>query len=309
MGASVGAGVEVGVAVRVGVDVIVGAGVAVGMDVALGTGVGDGVDVGSNVAVAMGVDVEVGAGAGVATGVRVGVGIAVGNGLGVGCGDAVAAAGTGVSAAGDAACSPPQPARAVRAVRYSSSTAEATPVLIRLPRNEFMAPFSALGTVWSMPRPVYLPGVRLTSPLPVAVPCPLGAPMAKTTRPGERAQATVRRTGGYYSLEATLLPSVVHSWQTGSVFYPGLRPVNGRPVVRTGISGSKGLFSRCHEVVVVGGLFLLNPSPVGLLQHGIGDVEGALGKILRILDEAFRHAGDKPVHGFCCIVVTEFFPG
>ena len=82
-----------------------------------------------------------------------------------------------------------------------------------------------------------------------------------------------------------------------------------RPVLRTGISGSKGLFSRCHEVVGVGGLFLLNPSPVGFLQHGISDVEGALGKILRILDEAFRHAGDKPVHGFCCIVVTEFFPG
>ena len=51
--------------------------------------------------------------------------------------------------------------------------------------------------------------------------CPMGAPMAKNTRPGERAWATVRRTGGDYPWEVTLLPLVVNGCQAGSVVSPG----------------------------------------------------------------------------------------
>ena len=45
--------------------------------------------------------------------------------------------------------------------------------------------------------------------------------MAKNTRPGERAWATVRRTGGDYPWEVTLLPLVVNGCQAGSVVSPG----------------------------------------------------------------------------------------
>ena len=55
-------------------------------------------------------------------------------------------------------------------------------------RFNFMAPFSAPGSVASMTRPVYPPGVSgSTPPVPVAVLCPVRAPMAKNARPGERA--------------------------------------------------------------------------------------------------------------------------
>ena len=65
-----------------------------------------------------------------------------------------------------------------------------------------------------------------------------GGHSSKNTRPGDRAQATVQRTGGDYPLGVTLWLSVVNGWQTGSVLSPGLRPAVRRPVVRTAVSTS-----------------------------------------------------------------------
>ena len=53
--------------------------------------------------------------------------------------------------------------------------------------------------------------------------CPAGrgGHSSKNTRPGDRAQATVQRTGGDYPLGVTLWPSVVNGWQAGPVLPPG----------------------------------------------------------------------------------------
>ena len=133
-----------------------------------GVGVGDDVGDGGTV----GTGVAVGSGTAVGTGVCVGVGLSVGAwvaaggasvaGSGVADGEAVAVAGTAVAAAG-AACSPPQAARAMTAVRQSIKTVEISPVPVGLTQNAFMAPFSAPGTVASMIRPAYPPGVRFES--------------------------------------------------------------------------------------------------------------------------------------------------
>ena len=49
------------------------------------------------------------------------------------------------------------------AVRQSIKTVEASPIPVGLTQNVFMVPFSAPGTVESMKRPVYPPGVRFDS--------------------------------------------------------------------------------------------------------------------------------------------------
>ena len=60
--------------------------------------------------------------------------------------------------------------------------------------------------------------------------------MAKQCPPGGEGLSHSPADGGDYPWEVTLLPSVVNSWQTGSVLSPGLRPAVRRPVLRTAIS-------------------------------------------------------------------------
>ena len=62
-----------------------------------------------------------------------------------------------------------------------------------------------------------------------------------------------------------------------AILWPRLRPLTVKGVVRTGKAASRGLVVLHREVVGVGDLYPLIPSPVGLLQHGIGDIESALG--------------------------------
>ena len=63
--------------------------------------------------------------------------------------------------------------------------------------------------------------------------------MAKNTRSGDRAYATVQRTGGNCPSKVSLLPSVVNGWRTGSVLSPVLRPAVRTHLVRAAISPSR----------------------------------------------------------------------
>ena len=153
--------------------------------------------------------------------VAVGCALVVGSSVAAGAAVAVGVAATVVATAG-AACSPPQAARAVRTARHSSSTVEAIPVPVGLPHNDFMAPFSAPGTVASMTRPVYPPGVLLFDSAGAGGwVCPVGARMANKRPPGGEGLSPIQRTAGDCHLEVTLLQSVVSSWQTGPVQSPG----------------------------------------------------------------------------------------
>ena len=113
--------------------------------------------------------VTTGSGTEVGPSVCVGVGVSAGAWAAAGCapvsGSGVAAE-AAVATAG-AACSPPQ---AARAVRHSSSTADAIPVPVGLPLIDFMAPFSAPGKVWSIPRlaPCSTPVVASAVPAPLS---------------------------------------------------------------------------------------------------------------------------------------------
>ena len=80
----------------------------------------------------------------------------------------------------------------------------------------------------------------------VAVLCTVGAPMAKEHPPGGQGISHSPADGSNCSSEVTFLPSVVNTWQTGP-FCPGLRPLTGRPVVRTAFSAFNGPF-RCASL-------------------------------------------------------------
>ena len=222
---AVGAGVAVGVAAAVGsgVDVLVGTGVGVGVGCGVAVAVAAGVVVGVSVVcdVAPGVAT---AGFGVGVGVATGTGVSAGATVAVGCGSAatltvaagvaaaVGVAGVVVATAG-AACSPPQAARAMTAVRQSIKTVETSPVPVGLTQNAFMAPFSAPGTVASMIRPAYPPGVRFESgglPRPCRQACDSVSAGGVCCRSPANSAST-GPTG----------PRPRHSWRAGSVESPG----------------------------------------------------------------------------------------
>ena len=121
-------------------------------------------------------------------------------------------AGVVVATAG-AACSPPQAARAMTAVRQSIKTVETSPVPVGLTQNAFMAPFSAPGTVASMIRPAYPPGVRFESgglPRPCRQACDSVSAGGVCCRSPANSAST-GPTG----------PRPRHSWRAGSVESPG----------------------------------------------------------------------------------------
>ena len=254
VGVGVGVGVASGVGLGVGADVAMGVAAAVGSGVGVLVGTGIGVGVGSGVAVAVAAGVEVGVAVGggvaeeVATAAGVGVGVATGTGLSagatvaVGCGSvagsgvaagaaaAVGVAGAVVATAGDV-CSPPQAVRAMTADRHSSnSTAAAFTVPVILPLMNFMAPFSAPGTVASMTRPVYPPSVRVDS----------GGCLGRAVTPEFLflRGGSAARVGPASASTGPTGPRARHSWRAGSVLSPGLRPAVRRPVVRTAVSTS-----------------------------------------------------------------------
>ena len=242
---------------------------AVGSGEAVGVGDGSALSaVGSGVAVAVGVG-DGSALSAVGSGVAVGVGngsafSAVGPGvicpedaLPSGSPVARSESGRSVGAVGrseDGSSEPPQ----ATSINGRSSAMAKTPrkrrgVLISLQslhllgRGEYRVrmlthvgglPASAPGAVESMTPPVYSSDVRFNSAGAAGWLCSVGAPMAKTPAPGERAWATVHQTGGNSASKARCLPSVVCSCQTGPICPPGLRRLNGTPVVRTAILSS-----------------------------------------------------------------------
>ena len=217
-------GTGIGVGVGSGVAVAVAAGVEVG--VAVGGGVAEGV------ATAAGVGVGVATGTGVSAGatVAVGCGSVAGSGVAAGAAAAVGVAGAGVATAGEV-CSPPQAVRAMTADRHSSnSTAAAFTVPVILPLLNFMAPFSAPGTVASMTRPVYPPSVRVDS----------GGYLGRAVTPEFLflRGGSAARVGPASASTGPTGPRARHSWRAASVESPGLRPAVRRPVVRTAVSTS-----------------------------------------------------------------------
>ena len=223
---AVGAGVAVGVAAAVGsgVDVLVGTGVGVGVGCGVAVAVAAGVVVGVSVVCDVAPGVATAAGFGVGVGVATGTGVSAGATVAVGCGSAatltvaagvaaaVGVAGVVVATAG-AACSPPQAARAMTAVRQSIKTVEISPVPVGLTQNAFMAPFSAPGTVASMIRPAYPPGVRFESgglPRPCRQACDSVSAGGVCCRSPANSAST-GPTG----------PRPRHSWRAGSVESPG----------------------------------------------------------------------------------------
>ena len=165
----------------------------------------------------------VGVGVGTGTGVSAGATVAVGCGSAAaltvadGAGTAVGSTGFGVSAAGVACCSPPQATKTITADRNSSSTAAALTVPISLPHSNFMGPFSALDTVGSMARPVYLPGVRFDTASDSGRLRSVESRWKKTTARGILPEPHNTADEGNCPLEETLLPRVVKGWQTGPV--------------------------------------------------------------------------------------------
>ena len=95
-----------------------------------------------------------------------------------------------------------------------NSTAAAFTVPVGLPHNDFMAPFSAPGTVASMTRPVYPPSVRVDS----------GGCLGRAVTPeflflrGESAA----RVGPPSASTGPTGPRARHSWRAGSVESPGI---------------------------------------------------------------------------------------
>ena len=213
------------------------AGVLLGACVAGGVGVGDGVGAG----VAVGKGVAVGSGTEVGPGVCVGVGVSagawvaagcapvVGSGVAAGAAAAVGVAGAVVATAGEV-CSPPQAVRAMTADRHSSnSTAAAFTVPVILPLMNFMAPFSAPGTVASMTRPVYPPSVRVDS----------GGCLGRAVTPEFLflRGGSAARVGPASASTGPTGPRARHSWRAASVESPGLRPAVRRPVLRISQAG------------------------------------------------------------------------
>ena len=223
---AVGAGVAVGVAAAVGsgVDMLVGTGVGVGVGCGVAVAVAAGVVVGVSVGCDVAPGVATAAGFGVGVGVATGTGVSAGAMVAVGCGSAatltvaagvaaaVGVAGVVVATAG-AACSPPQAARAMTTVRQSIKTVETSPFPVGLTQNAFMAPFSTPGTVASMIRPAYPPGVRFESgglPRPCRQACDSVSAGGVCCRSPANSAST-GPTG----------PRPRHSWRAGSVESPG----------------------------------------------------------------------------------------
>ena len=144
-------------------------------------------EAGAGVALGVAVDVGPGVAVGVSIGVVVGTGVAVG--VGAGTRVLVGSALEPVTAVDGPGSSPQETAiaRAHRAARYSSSTAEAIPVPVGMPQINFMAQFSAPGTVESMPRRFTRLASGWNPPVPVAGCVPWDRQWQKNTRPGERA--------------------------------------------------------------------------------------------------------------------------
>ena len=194
--------------------------------VGVGAPMGDGAGVASGVATASGVCVGVGAGTG--TSVSAGATVAVGCGsvaaldVADGAGSAVGPTVTGVSTVGTV-CSSPQAARKITADRHSSSTVEDIPVPIGLLHNDFIASFSAPGTVGSMTRPVKPAGrpVGFRRCQWLRCPAPWKRKWQGKTLPLGQGLSRSPANGWLLPLEISCLPSVVSSWQTGSFCSPG----------------------------------------------------------------------------------------
>ena len=221
MSSAVGVGVPVcdGAGVRVGSRVAPAVGAVVEAGGAVGGGVAAGVDSASGVCVGVGVGTgtSVSAGATVAVGCGSVAALEVADGADSAVGPTVA----GVSAVGTV-CSSPQAARKITADRHSSSTVEDIPVPIGLLHNDFIASFSAPGTVGSMTRPVKPAGRPVGFRRCQCLRC---APwkrkwQRKTLTPGQGLSRSPAN-GWLLPLKISCLPLVVSSWQTGSFCSPG----------------------------------------------------------------------------------------